>query len=82
MSKMSAHPWPHLMTGAEKQSGLDRVLFAEGLIEQLPIDHDGRNTWLMNYGVGLSAQTLRKSRDLPFISETRSAPTSGISHVR
>lgn len=38
------------LTPAEVQSGLDRVRFAEGLIRQLPADHDGRNTWLLNYG--------------------------------
>src|SRR5258706_3006793 len=30
-------------TPAEIQSGLDRVRWAEGLIRQLPADHDGRN---------------------------------------
>lgn len=34
----------------EIQSGLDRVRWAEGLILQLPEDHDGRNSWLLNYG--------------------------------
>ncbi|WP_156480662.1 Gp49 family protein [Thauera humireducens] len=38
------------LTPFEVQSGLDRVRFAEGLIRQLPADHDGRNTWLLNYG--------------------------------
>jgi hypothetical protein len=38
------------LTPAEIQSGLDRVRYAEMLIKQLPADHDGRNTWLMNYG--------------------------------
>lgn len=37
------------LTPAEMQSGLDRVRFAELLIRQLPEDHDGRNTWLLNY---------------------------------
>lgn len=43
----------------EIQSNLNRVKAAEGLIEQLPDDHDGRNTWLMNYGVGEAAKTIR-----------------------
>lgn len=34
---------------AEIQSGLSRVRWAEGLIRQLPGDHDGRNSWLLNY---------------------------------
>lgn len=38
------------LTPAEIQSGVDRVQWAKGLIEQLPTDHDGRNSWLMNYG--------------------------------
>ena len=38
------------LTPYEKQSGVDRVRYAEGLIRQLPEDHEGRNTWLMHYG--------------------------------
>lgn len=38
------------LTPAEVQSGVDRVRWAELLIEQLPADHDGRNSWLLNYG--------------------------------
>lgn len=37
------------LTPAEIQSGHDRVRWAEGLIRQLPVDHDGRNSWLLNY---------------------------------
>lgn len=37
------------LTPAELQSGYDRVKWAEGLIRQLPLDHEGRNSWLMNY---------------------------------
>lgn len=47
--RMAAPPSIQL-TPFEVQSGLDRVRFAEGLIRQLPADHDGRNTWLLNYG--------------------------------
>lgn len=36
----------------EVQTGLDRVRYAEGLIRQLPEDHEGRNTWLSWYGFG------------------------------
>ena len=45
----------------EIQSGLTRVGNAEGLILQLPKDHDGRNTWLLNYGQGAVAEDLRKT---------------------
>lgn len=36
-------------TEAETQSGYNRLQHATGLILQLPREHDGRNTWLMNY---------------------------------
>jgi hypothetical protein len=39
-----------VLTPEEIQSGHDRVRWAEGLIRQLPEDHDGRNSWLLNYG--------------------------------
>lgn len=38
------------LTVAEIESGSDRVQWAEGLIKQLPEGHDGRNSWLLNYG--------------------------------
>lgn len=38
------------LTPAEDSSGLYRVKWAEGLIKQLPEDHKGRNSWLLNYG--------------------------------
>jgi hypothetical protein len=38
------------LTSQEIQSGLTRVRWAELLIKQLPSDHDGRNSWLLNYG--------------------------------
>lgn len=49
------------LNAAEIQSGSDRVHRAEGLIAQLPKDHDGRNTWLLNYGQGEEAVALRES---------------------
>ena len=39
------------LTEAEIQSGLTRVEWAEALIKQLPKEHEGRNSWLLNYGV-------------------------------
>lgn len=63
-------------TQAEKQSGiLDRVSWAEGLILQLPREHDGRNSWLLNYGTGLEAQELRTKHNLDWNEETRAAIT-------
>ena len=38
------------LSRAEVQFGLDRVRWAAGLIRQLPVTHDGRNSWLMHYG--------------------------------
>ena len=38
------------LTPNEIQSNFDRVKYADGLIRQLPETHDGRNTWLLNYG--------------------------------
>lgn len=38
------------LTKAEVQSGISRVQWAERLIMQLPPNHDGRNSWLLNYG--------------------------------
>jgi predicted transcriptional regulator len=41
------------LTKAEIESGLSRVKWAEALIKQLPKEHEGRNSWLLNYGVQL-----------------------------
>lgn len=48
-----------LLNKAEVQSGSDRQSWAEGLIRQLPETHDGRNSWLINYGVSDEAQAKR-----------------------
>lgn len=47
------------LTPAEIQSGHDRVQWAEGLILQLPAHHDGRNSWLLNYGTGDESNAIR-----------------------
>lgn len=36
----------------ELRTGIDRLRWAEGLIRQLPADHEGRNSWLLNFGSG------------------------------
>lgn len=41
------------LSPAEIQSGSSRVKWAEDLIVQLPETHDGRNSWLLNYGAPL-----------------------------
>lgn len=48
------------ITEAEVRSGVDRVKWAEGLILQLPATHDGRNSWLLAYGVGPISDGIRK----------------------
>ncbi|MGL5003046.1 MAG: hypothetical protein ACRDAM_08905 [Casimicrobium sp.] len=60
---------------AEIQSGLDRVRHAEMLIQQIPKPHDGRGTWLLNYGVSKEAQALRAKRKVRWNEKTRSAET-------
>lgn len=62
-----------LLTKCEIQSGLDRVRAAEGLILQLPATHEGRNTWLLNYGVREEAVALRERRDIKFYPMKRAA---------
>ena len=61
------------LNNAEIQSGLDRVQYAESLIKQLPKDHDGRNTWLLNYGIGREAYLLREKIEIEWCYLTRSA---------
>jgi hypothetical protein len=51
-------------TPAEVQSAHDRQRYAEGLILQLPKDHDGRNSWLLNFGRGEEARVLQRERGL------------------
>lgn len=54
LSARDAEPNTIPLTPAEIQSGLDRVRWAELLIRQLPDKHEGRNSWLLNYGIGSS----------------------------
>jgi hypothetical protein len=57
------------LTAAEIQSNHSRQQWAEGLIDQLPASHEGRNSWLMNYGIGAEAAALRKKHGLWFDPE-------------
>lgn len=45
----------HFAVNIEKQRR-----WAEGLITQLPKDHDGRNSWLLNHGVGPESDRIRE----------------------
>jgi len=51
------------MSDAQK---MDRQQWAENLILQLPPDHDGRNSWLLNYGRKDVSRKLRRLRGLEF----------------
>ena len=68
------------LTKSEIQSDHNRQRWAEGLIEQLPADHDGRNSWLMNFGTSEEAEKLRKERGLWFDPEF-GAVSPGHTHV-
>lgn len=49
--KAAPSPETHIeLTRAEVHSGCTRVQWAERLILQPPETHDGRNSWLLNYG--------------------------------
>ncbi len=48
------------LTKHEIQCGSNRVHWAESLILQLPSNHDGRNSWLLNYGTGDEANKKRR----------------------
>ena len=61
------------LTRAEIQSNYDRVKWAEGLIAQLPANHDGRNSWLLNYGRSDEARAKQEARKLGWNAVTRAA---------
>lgn len=66
-----------ILTDAEIQSGSNRQDHAELLIMQLPIEHEGRNTWLLNYGKGLEGEERRKRKGVDWNPTTDSAHTVG-----
>ena len=57
----------------EIQSNVTRVDHAEGLILQLPDNHEGRNTWLHNYGKGEEAVNRRRKNCAIWDYKTESA---------
>lgn len=66
-----------------KLSKMNKFEHAEGLIRQLPIDHDGRNTWLLNYSESEVATYMRerhpnKPRYIPLVREAEKAGTDKI----
>lgn len=64
-----------LLTLAEQQSNYDRVRWAEGLIRQLPATHDGRNSWLLNYGISDEPKLLRVAQDIRWVEGLQAAET-------
>ena len=60
-------------TKHEAQSGLSRVKWAEALILLLPEEHEGRNSWLLNFGSGPFASHLRKERGILWVPENEAA---------
>jgi len=66
-----------VLNKAEIRSKLTRVSWAEGLISQLPQDHEGRNSWLLNYGTKEESQNLRKKKNLEFDEITQSCELVG-----
>lgn len=50
-----------VLTKGEVQSGMNRQKWAENLILQLDPKHNGRNSWLLNYGIGEEATAIRAS---------------------
>ncbi len=65
------------LNAVEIRSKFDRVNYAEKLILQLPENHEGRNTWLLNYGKSDFAINLRKEKNLSFDNETQSCELTG-----
>lgn len=54
------------LTEAEISTGFDRVRQAEALILQLPPGHEGRNSWLLQFGSGEDAKALRNAWEQRF----------------
>lgn len=59
MSRWHRGPVSIPLTEAEAKSGFDRVRQAESLIVQLPTTHEGRHSWLLNFGMGEEAVAKR-----------------------
>lgn len=68
------------LTAAEIQSGQNRQKWAEDLILNLPSEHGGRNSWLLNYGTQKEAIALREKRRLKFSKKFQACETKCISN--
>ena len=63
----------HRDTITEQQSSLTRIgkqlNWVEGLILQLPENHDGRNSWLLNHGASEEANIIRVKHSKKILDE-------------
>ena len=59
MSRWHRGPVSVPITEAEAKSGFDRLRWAELLILELPATHEGRNSWLLNFGTSEKAVAIR-----------------------
>ena len=64
------------LTGAEEQSGYDRLTFVEDLVRQLPENHEGRNSWILNYSNREDANKMRADRGIKWDAYHQAAETS------
>lgn len=69
------------LTSAEIQCNHNRVRWAEGLIEQLPPEHEGRNSWLLNYGVNSTAKKYRTNRGIGFNEASQAVNPPALAQV-
>lgn len=70
-----------MLSSAEIQSGSSRVKWAQGLVEQLPKPHDGRDSWLLNYGVGEEYDRWRSEQGVAWDETEQCARTRDAEHV-
>ena len=57
------HDMADYITNAPTVEKCEPVEWAENLILQLPITHDGRNSWLLNHGEKTQAKFLQNNRE-------------------
>lgn len=63
------------LTPHEIQSSSTRQHWAQGLIKQLPLTHEGRCSWLLNYGTIEESKIARAKKDILFLTEYQAAET-------
>jgi hypothetical protein len=82
LRKQMINEFAYELTAHELQSRTNRVDHAEGLILQLDPKHEGRNTWLLNYGKKEDARKKRQEhrysgRRLNWCDRTQALETVG-----